>query len=64
MEGGAIAQCCYEMQIPYAAVRAISDTRDGDGREYAEKADEACRNEEKLLKAFLQSAEFRVQSTD
>ena len=64
MEGGAIAQCCFEMGIPYAAVRAISDTRDGDGREYEEKAEEACRNEEKLLKEFLKSAEFRVQSTD
>lgn len=53
MEGGAIAQCCYEMQVPYAAVRAISDTRDGDGREYAEKAQEACRAEEALLRRFL-----------
>ena len=53
MEGGAIAQCCYEMNVPYAAVRAISDTRDGDGREYAEKASEACRSEEKLLKHFM-----------
>lgn len=53
MEGGAIAQCCYEMQVPYAACRAISDTRAGDGREYMEKAGQACRAEEKLLRAFL-----------
>ncbi|MBR4359392.1 MAG: 5'-methylthioadenosine/adenosylhomocysteine nucleosidase [Clostridia bacterium] len=53
MEGAAIAQCCYEMRVPYAAVRAISDTRDGDGREYAEKAAEACRAEEALLRRFL-----------
>ena len=53
MEGGAIAQCCYEMNVPYAAVRAISDTRRGDGREYAEKAGEACRNEAKMLRRFL-----------
>ena len=53
MEGGAIAQCCYEMGVPYAAVRFISDTRDGDGREYAEKAEEACRAEERLLRVFL-----------
>jgi len=53
MEGGAIAQCCYEMKVPYAAVRAISDTRDGDGREYMEKAMEACRVEGMLLQAFL-----------
>ena len=53
MEGGAIAQCCYEMQVPYAAVRAISDTRDGDGREYEIKAAEACASEEKLLRQFM-----------
>ena len=53
MEGGAIAQCCYEMQLPYAAVRAISDTRDGDGREYEIKAAEACASEERLLREFI-----------
>ncbi len=53
MEGGAIAQCCYEMGVPYAAVRCISDTRDGDGREYLTKAQLACQSEEKLLKSFL-----------
>ncbi len=53
MEGGAIAQCCYEMGIPYAAVRCISDTRDGDGREYMEKALHACACEEKLLRRFM-----------
>ncbi len=53
MEGGAIAQCCFETGVPYAAVRSISDTRDGDGREYAEKALYACACEEKLLRRFL-----------
>lgn len=53
MEGGAIAQCCYEMNVPYAAVRAISDTRDGDEREYTEKAQEACDKEALLLRQFL-----------
>ncbi len=53
MEGGAIAQCCYEMQVPYAAIRAISDTRDGDGREYMEKALLACAQEQKLVSRFL-----------
>ena len=52
MEGGAIAQCCYEMQIPYAACRAISDTRAGDEKEYLVKAKEACRAEEKMLRCF------------
>ena len=53
MEGGAIAQCCYEMGVPYAACRLISDTRDGDEREYMEKAALACKNEETLLRKFL-----------
>ena len=53
MEGGAIAQCCYELGVPYAACRAISDTRDGDEREYMEKAEQACRSEEELLRRFL-----------
>ena len=53
MEGGAIAQCCYEMRVPYAACRAISDTRDGDGREYMEKAAAACESEEKLLRRLI-----------
>ena len=60
MEGGAIAQCCYEMGIPYAACRAISDTRLGDGREYAQKAGEACRAEAKLLQKFLEL--FRAEA--
>ena len=54
MEGAAIAQCCYEMQVPYAACRCISDTRLGDGREYAEKADFACRQEQKLMHALME----------
>ena len=54
MEGGAIAQCCCETGVPYAAVRAISDTRDGDGREYMEKALYACEQEERLLKKFIE----------
>ena len=53
MEGGAIAQCCYESGVPYAAVRTISDTRDGDGREYMEKALLACGNEARLLKELM-----------
>lgn len=53
MEGGAIAQCCYEMGVPYAACRSISDTRQGDGGEYLEKAAFACTQEQKLLSNFL-----------
>lgn len=54
MEGGAIAQCCYEMGVPFAAMRAISDTRLGDGREYGEKADFACEREQRVLKRFME----------
>ncbi len=54
MEGGAIAQCCYEMGVPYAALRAISDTRLGDGREYGEKADFACEREQRVLEKFME----------
>lgn len=53
MEGGAIAQCCYEMSVPYAAYRAISDTKRGDAREYAQKALFACEQAQKLLSAFI-----------
>ena len=53
MEGGAIAQTCYEMGVPYAACRAISDTRRGDGREYMEKARIACLREQALVRAFM-----------
>lgn len=53
MEGSAIAQTCYEMGVPYAVCRAISDTRRGDGREYMEKARIACLREQALVRAFM-----------
>ncbi len=53
MEGGAIAQCCYEMGVPYAAVRSISDTLAGDEQEYMQKAMKACRAEEKLIRHLM-----------
>lgn len=53
MEGGAIAQCCYEMGVPFAAVRAVSDTRLGDGAEYVLRAQAACRSAEKLLERLV-----------
>lgn len=54
MEGGAIAQCCYETGVKYAALRAVSDTRLGDGREYGEKADFACEREQTVLEKFME----------
>ena len=53
MEGAAIAQTAYEMGVPYAAYRCISDTLYGDGNEYAVNAGRACEAGAKLLRAFL-----------
>lgn len=53
MEGAAIAQVCVEMQVPYGAYRAISDTLEGDEKEYMEKAMIAARASQQLLKAFF-----------
>ena len=53
MEGAAVAQAAYEMGVPYAAYRCISDTLRGNGREYAENAARAAAAGQALLKAFL-----------
>lgn len=55
MEGGAIAQVCYEYGVPYAAYRAISDTVEGSGRQYAECAREAGMQSAKLLNKVLEN---------
>ena len=57
MEGAAIAQAAFEMGVPFAAYRCISDTLNGNGREYAENAALAARASRTLLKAFLESFE-------
>ena len=53
MEGGAIAQVCCEMQVPYGAYRAISDTLGGNEKEYSENVAQAALSSQKLLRAFL-----------
>ena len=53
MEGGAIAQVCCEMHIPYGAYRAISDTLTGNEKEYSENVSVAALSSQKLLKAFF-----------
>lgn len=53
MEGGAIAQVCYEFQVPYGAYRAISDTLRGDEKEYMEKVMLAADASQRLLQAFF-----------
>lgn len=53
MEGCAIAQVCLEMDVPYAAYRAISDTVTGTGLEYLRTAQEAADASAALLHIFL-----------
>lgn len=52
MEGGAIAQVCHEMNVPYGVYRAISDTLTGNEKEYSENVKEAALSSQKLLRAF------------
>ena len=54
MEGGAIAQVCCEMKVPYGAYRAISDTLEGNEKEYSENVAVAALSSQKLLRAFYQ----------
>lgn len=54
MEGGAIAQVCYECGVPYAAYRTISDTLSGNGREYELNAKDAADRSQSLFSRFLQ----------
>lgn len=53
MEGGAIAQVCVEMGVPFAAYRTISDTVEGTGQEYLLTARMAAEASGKLLHRFL-----------
>ncbi|MBQ8081494.1 MAG: 5'-methylthioadenosine/adenosylhomocysteine nucleosidase [Clostridia bacterium] len=54
MEGGAIAQVCLENGVPYAAYRAISDTLNGNGLEYAVNVIPAAETSARVLEGFLQ----------
>ena len=53
MEGGAIAQVCVEMGVPYGAYRAISDTVTGTGLEYLATAQAAADASAALSHIFL-----------
>ena len=55
MEGGAIAQAAYELGVPYAATRCISDTLMGNGEEYAVNADKAALASGRLLRHWLEA---------
>lgn len=55
MEGGAIAQAAYEMGVPFAMYRCVSDTLAGNGQEYAVNAGRAAAVSRAVLKRFLES---------
>ena len=46
MEGGAVAQICYQQGVPFVVIRSISDTAD--------------ENAAKLYKKFLKVASFNA----
>ncbi len=54
MEGAAIAQAAYEMGVPFAMYRCISDTLLGNGQEYALNADRAAAVSRRILKDWLE----------
>ncbi len=55
MEGAAVAQAAYEMGIPFAMYRCVSDTLTGNGQEYALNADRAAAVSQRILRDFLDS---------
>ena len=55
MEGGAIAQAAYELDVPFAMYRCVSDTLAGNGQEYAVNAGRAAAVSRAVLKRFLES---------
>ncbi len=57
MEGAAIAQASYEMGVPFAMYRCISDTLAGNGQEYALNAGRAAEASRRILKAYMDSLE-------
>ena len=58
MEGGAIAQVCYEMQVPFGEYRCISDETHDTGREYLLNMQDAARNSARLICEFVKEWEM------
>ena len=54
MEGAAIAQAAYELGVPFAMYRCVSDTLRGNGQEYALNADRAAAVSREILKRYLE----------
>lgn len=58
MEGGAIAQVCYEMQVPFGEYRGISDETHDTGREYLLNMQDAAKNSARLICEFVKDWEM------
>ncbi len=58
MEGGAIAQVCYEMQVPFGEYRGISDETHDTGREYLLNMQDAAQNSARLICEFVKDWEM------
>ncbi len=57
MEGAAIAQVCYEMQVPFGEYRGISDETHDTGREYFLNMQDAARSSARLICEFVKNWE-------
>ena len=58
MEGGAIAQVCYEMQVPFGEYRGISDETHDTGREYLLNMQDAAQASARLICEFVKEWEM------
>ncbi len=60
MEGGAIAQVCYEMQVPFGEYRGISDETHDTGREYLLNMQDAAMASARLICEFVKDWEMET----
>lgn len=58
MEGAAIAQVCYEMQVPFGEYRGISDETHDTGREYLLNMQDAAKASARLICEFVKDWEM------
>ena len=56
MEGAAIAQAAYELGVPFAMYRCVSDTLKGNGQEYALNAGRAAEVSRAVLRRWLEGS--------
>ena len=55
MEGASIGHVCRLNKVPFAVIRAISDSVDGGGMDYDEFAEKAARLSSKIVESFIMS---------